>query len=100
MGIIESAQKAINDNVVTPVGNAAKAVVNAGDDLVVRGAGAVLKGVGAVPKDAEFFPTREGGGRSNPNVVHRAKGGPVKAGGAPMKNVDNSGMTKMKMGCK
>ena len=29
-------------------------------------------------------------------VEKRAKGGPVKAGGAPMKNVDNSGMTKEK----
>ena len=39
---------------------------------------------------------KPGMGATYANPVHRAKGGPVKAGGAPMKNVDNSGMTKEK----
>jgi hypothetical protein len=40
---------------------------------------------------------KPGMGATYANPVPRAKGGPVKAGGAPMKNVDNSGMTKGKL---
>ena len=50
------------------------------------------------PQQAAYEAKEKFMNRNNPEYVPRAKGGRVKAGGCPMKNVDNSGMTKMKMG--
>jgi hypothetical protein len=55
------------------------------------------------PQQAAYEAKTDAMNAQNPHykpgdAVPRAKGGPVKAGGHPMKNVDNSGMTKMAMG--
>jgi hypothetical protein len=68
-------------------------------------AGKVLGAVGGQVAGVLLNPTPAGEGSDKlpgepGGPVPRAKGGPVKAGGAKMKNVDNSGMTKMKVGCK
>ena len=46
------------------------------------------------PQQAAYEAKEKYMNRNNSGYVPRAKGGPVKAGGCPMKNVDNSGLKK------
>ena len=49
------------------------------------------------PQQRQYEAREKAMNRNNPHykdAVPRAKGGPVKAGGCRMKNVDNSGMSK------
>ena len=88
------------------VGRAATSVGRAVSGRVIGAAGGLAGGsLGSILLDAttagaESDKVPPPSARQIEDAVPRAKGGRVKAGGHPMKNVDNSGMTKMKMGCK
>jgi hypothetical protein len=76
------------------IGNVIKAKNDLGTALTPPGPAAPTPTPGAdAAKKAEQDQAVKKMWNSLPPVP-KAKGGPVKAGGAPTKNVDNSGMTK------
>ena len=91
MGIIDAVKdKLSNIPIYTkPLTDASKAMDNAG-----KAPAPAPPAEAKTPQQAAYEAKEKYMNRNNPGYVPRAKGGRVKAGGHPMKNVDNSGLKK------
>ena len=95
MGVGDWVKNKVQGAVDSIPGNPVPAVIKALDTPATPVPPAEAK----TPQQAAYEAKTDAMNAKNPyykpgNAVPRAKGGPVKAGGAPTKNVDNSGMTK------
>lgn len=95
MGVGDWVRDKVQGAVDSIPGNPAPAVVKALDAGTPPATPAPAEA--KTPQQAAYEAKEKYMNRNNPGYVPRAKGGPVKAGGCPMKNVDNSGMTKAPM---
>jgi hypothetical protein len=91
MGIIDAVKDKLSNipGYTKPLSDAAKAL-----DGAAPTPAAASPAEAKTPQQLQYEAKEKFLNRNNPGYVPRAKGGRVKAGGHPMKNVDNSGMTK------
>lgn len=105
MGILDSIRGKVDelDKTYNPMRKAADALDTAGKQVAgtltgkpATPATPTPSAEAKTPQQAAYEAKEKYMNRNNPGYVPRAKGGPVKAGGHPMKmkNVDNSGLKK------